>query len=209
MLRESVEVRAPIERCFALSTNLAIVEMVLGMRPVGGRRSGSVIDGDTVRWHGWMWGLAHEHESAIEAFEPPVFFRDRMIAGRFAAFEHDHNFTKRANGIVLLHDELRFALPWGMAGRAAARMFVIPRIQQLMRRRFALIKELAEGDGWRRYVEPMSERENQEDDNRKPASAMQSKRTFKQPPVSKEQVGVSPPPRKPARTWVAPDRVVA
>lgn len=152
-LREELAVRAPIERCFALSTNLAVVEMVLGMRPIGGRRRGSVIGGDTVRWRGWKWGFPHEHESAIESFEPPHFFCDRMIAGRFAAFEHDHKFAARADGTVLLEDVLRFALPWGIAGRAAGRLVVMPHIRRLMRRRFQLIKELVEGDGWRRYVE--------------------------------------------------------
>ena len=152
VLNETATIRAPIERCFALSTNLAVVEMTLRMTPVSGRLSGSVIEGDRVRWRGWKWGMLHEHESAIEAVAPPVFFRDRMIAGRFATFEHDHHFTERKDGTGL-HDELRFRLPWGIAGRVAARSVVIPHIRQLMRERFQLIKDLAEGDGWRRYVE--------------------------------------------------------
>ena len=96
VVRDEVAVRAPIERCFALSTNLAVVEATLAMRPVGGRLSGAVVGGDTVRWRGWKWGLPHVHESLIDAFDPPVFFRDRMIAGRFAAFQHDHFFTDRS-----------------------------------------------------------------------------------------------------------------
>ena len=153
VLRDSATVQAPIERCFALSTHLAVVEVTLRMKPVGGRLTGSVQDGDRVRWRGWKWGLPHQHESAIEAFNPPVFFRDRMIAGRFAAFEHDHRFSAQADGTVLLHDELRFRLPWGMAGIMAARFIVVPHIRRLMRDRFALIKTLAEGNGWRRYVD--------------------------------------------------------
>ena len=153
VVREEIVVRAPIERCFALSTHLAVVEMVLAMRPVAGRMTGSVVVGDTVRWRGWKWGLPHVHESLIDAFDPPVFFRDRMIAGRFAAFEHDHFFTDRLDGSVLLHDELRFRMRWGAAGVLVSRAMVLPHIRKLLRERFALIKRLAEGDGWRRYID--------------------------------------------------------
>lgn len=74
VVTEEAEVLAPIERCFALSTHLAVVEMTLAMRPVSGRIEGAVVGGDTVRWRGWKWGLPHIHESLIEAFDPPFFF---------------------------------------------------------------------------------------------------------------------------------------
>src|SRR3569833_3707068 len=90
VVRDEMEVLAPIERCFALSTHLAVVEMTLAMRPVSGRIEGAVVGGDTVRWRGWKWGLPHFHESLIESYDPPLYFRDRMIAGRIAAFAHAH-----------------------------------------------------------------------------------------------------------------------
>jgi len=152
IVQDELAVRAPIERCFSLSTHLAIVEMTLAMRPVSGRLTGAVAAGDTVRWRGWKWGLLHFHESLIEAFDPPVFFRDRMLAGRFAAFEHDHSLKELADGSVLLRDEVRFGMRWGAAGLMMGRRIVLPHIRKLMRDRFALIKRMAEGDEWRDYV---------------------------------------------------------
>lgn len=152
VVRDETLVMAPIERCFGLSTHLAVVEMTLAMRPVGGRTEGAVVDGDTVRWRGWKWGLPHVHESLIEAYDPPRFFRDRMIAGRFAAFEHDHRFSKQKDGSVLLQDEVRFSMKWGTAGLMVGRTVVMPHVRELLRERFALIKRLAEGEGWQRYV---------------------------------------------------------
>jgi ligand-binding SRPBCC domain-containing protein len=152
VIRDQAAIQAPIERCFALSTHLAVVEMTLAMRPVGGRLEGVVVSGDTVRWRGWKWGLRHEHESLIEAFDPPRFFRDRMIAGRFAAFEHDHKFTNQEGGKVLLQDEVRFTMRWGAAGLMIGRAAVVPHVRKLMQERFALIRRLAEGEEWRRYV---------------------------------------------------------
>ena len=153
VVRNEAVVSAPIDRCFALSTHLAVVGMTLAMRPVSGRLEGAVAEGDAVRWRGWKWGLPHEHESLIEAYNPPLFFRDRMIAGRFAAFEHDHRFKVRNDGKVLLQDEVRFAMKWGLAGLMIGRAVVMPHIRKLVAERFALIKRLAEGEEWRRYVE--------------------------------------------------------
>ncbi len=81
-LRDEIVVRAPMERCFLLSTSVEIVERELGMHPVRGRTSGLAVEGDTVRWEGWQLGLPQFHERLIELFEPLIFFRDRMIAGR-------------------------------------------------------------------------------------------------------------------------------
>jgi ligand-binding SRPBCC domain-containing protein len=160
VLRDEVVVKAPIERCFLLSTSLAIVQRELGVRPVegrhGGRTSGLVVAGDTVLWRGWQFGLPQFHQSLIEHFDPPRFFRDRMIAGRFASFEHDHRFTDQGDGTMLLADELRFTMPFGWLGALASRWVLAPHIRKLMRRRFLLLKCLAEGEEWRRYLETSS-----------------------------------------------------
>jgi ligand-binding SRPBCC domain-containing protein len=151
-LRDEIVVSAPIERCFLLSTSVEIVERELGMHPVRGRTSGLVVEGDTVRWEGWQLGLPQFHESLIELFEPLVFFRDRMIAGRFARFEHDHHFNDRGDGTVLLSDELRFVMQWGWFGNLIGQWLLVPHIRGLMRKRFTLLKMIAEGDEWENYL---------------------------------------------------------
>lgn len=152
VVRAEVRVRAPIERCFLLSTSIEIVALELGMRPARGVVSGLVGGGDTVRWEGWQLGLPQFHESLINPFEPPVFFRDRMIDGRFASFEHDHRFIDQGDGTVLLRDEVRFSMPFGWAGGVFGERVMKPHIHGLTRRRFARLKQLAEGDGWLRYL---------------------------------------------------------
>jgi ligand-binding SRPBCC domain-containing protein len=152
VLRGEIVIHAPIERCFLLSTSVAIVQSELRMHPVRGRTSGLVSGGDTVRWEGWQFGLPQFHESLIEDFRPPVFFRDRMIAGRFATFSHDHNLIEQLDGHVLLWDELRFTMRWGIFGSLIGRWLLVPHIRDLMRRRFALLKHIAESDEWRRYL---------------------------------------------------------
>lgn len=151
-LRDEIMVHAPLERCFLLSTSVALVERELRMRPVRGRTTGLVTNGDVVRWEGWQLGLPQFHESLIEDFRPPFFFRDRMIAGRFAAFEHDHTFDDCGDGSVLLRDEVRFTMPWGWCGDRAGSWVLAPHIRRLMKRRFALLKRMAETDEWRKFI---------------------------------------------------------
>ncbi|KAA6456247.1 hypothetical protein DYQ86_25975 [Acidobacteria bacterium AB60] len=150
-------VAAPLERCFLLSTSLALVARELKMKPVRGRTHGLVVAGDTVYWRGRKFGLPQFHESLIEDFQPYRFFRDRMISGRFGAFEHDHAFLPQPDGTVLMRDEVRFSMRWGLCGDVIGAALLLPHIRRLMRRRFALLKRVAESDEWRRYLtEPVS-----------------------------------------------------
>ena len=152
VLRGEVVVHAPIERCFGLSTSVEIVQRELRMRPVAGRTAGLVIGGDTVRWRGRKFGLPQFHESRIEEFRPYAFFRVRMIAGRFRSFAHDHSFDLQSDGSVRMHDEVRFTLRWGWAGDLLGMLLLAPHVRRLLRRRFALLKRMAEGEEWRSFL---------------------------------------------------------
>ena len=155
-LRDSIVIDAPIERCFRLSTSIEIVRKELGMTAVSGRTSGLVTGGDTVRWQGWQLGFPNYHVSLISAFDAPNFFQDRMIAGRFRAFEHDHHFVETPEG-VLLSDEVRFTMPLGIPGLIVGGAMLVPHIRGLLRRRFHLLKRIAESDEWRQYLPPNEE----------------------------------------------------
>lgn len=123
------------------------------MKPVAGRTSGCVVGGDTVRWEGWQLGFPQFHVSLISQFQPPYYFQDRMLDGRFRFFAHEHRFHQRAEG-VLLEDEVRFTLPFGMPGALAGRFVMVPHVRKLVRERFAMLKKIAEGETWREYVRP-------------------------------------------------------
>jgi len=169
---ESITIAAPLERLFALSTRVELVRDTLGMELVEGPGTlarGAVVAGSRVHWRGWKFGLPTEHHTLITALDPPhrqptgeltAFFQDAQERGRFAFFQHDHHFreaydsedpaTQRPH--TTLHDEVRFALPFGPLGRLAARWLLAPYIARLCRRRFAVLKALAEGEGWREWV---------------------------------------------------------
>ena len=151
VIRHQVVVHAPIFRCFALSTSVEVVHRELHMTPVEGRISGLVQSDDYIRWEGMQLGFWNYHVSKIYDFEPPFYFRDCMIAGRFKRFEHDHQLTSGPDG-TLLSDEIRFDMYLGPLGWIAGALILKPHITRLLHRRFRLMKHLAEGDGWRSYV---------------------------------------------------------
>lgn len=151
-VEHSILIHAPIERCFALSTSIPLVQRILGMRPVHGRTSGFVAEGDTVLWRGWQLGLPQFHESLIRPFDPPNYFRDSMLSGRFRTFHHDHRFHPQADGSTLLADRVHFSMPFGLAGALVGRTVLQPHVRTLLHRRFALLKQLAESSEWQRYL---------------------------------------------------------
>jgi ligand-binding SRPBCC domain-containing protein len=178
-ITETVTINAPLVRCFALSTRIELVQRTLGMKLIPSDRPGSLTSGhivanSRVHWHGWKFGLPTSHHTLITRFEPPhthyirtdghavtqeAFFQDTQERGRFAAFHHDHYFLEEidiqadyAQPFTILRDEVFFALPFGLLGRLAAKHLLAPHIRKLARQRFAIIKSLAEGDGWREWV---------------------------------------------------------
>jgi ligand-binding SRPBCC domain-containing protein len=155
VIKDSIHVAAPIERCFLLSTSLEIVQRELRMHPVATaettRTTGLVVAGDRIRWEGWQLWLPQYHVALISEFEPYSFFQDKMIAGRFKYLQHDHEFTE-IGGQTLLKDTVRFSLPLGLAGGLVGKYIMVPHIRGLMHRRFNLLKRIAESDEWRKYL---------------------------------------------------------
>ena len=149
-LHDSILIEAPIGRCFQLSTSIEVVGLTLGMRPVEGKLAGTIKASDRLVWRGWKFFLPQMHETLITGYREPVYFQDTMGRGRFATFQHDHH-LKEVEGGTLLEDDLRFSMPLGWAGAAVGTVVMVPHIRGLLRRRFALLKKLAEGDGWKAY----------------------------------------------------------
>ena len=151
-ISDTIHIRAPIERCFLLSTDIELVGRILNMRPIAGKTSGRVEMGDKLLWAGWKFGFPQTHETLITRFEPPSFFQDTMGRGRFKRFQHDHAFFE-VDGYTLLTDKIRFSLPFGLPGRLVGQYILLPYITRTLRRRLLLLKQVAEGSDWRQFVE--------------------------------------------------------
>ena len=177
VVHDTALVHTPIERLWALSTRVELVQKTLGMRIVGGVQQGYVTAGSRVVWKGWKFGLPTEHHTLITGYatphpaaaasspapelhaetlqQPVAWFQDSQERGRFGAFHHDHWLRQREGPVgplTVLEDEVHFSLPLGALGAIAARWIMVPYVKRLVKQRFARLKELAEGDGWQQWV---------------------------------------------------------
>ena len=150
-LKESIHVDAPIERCFLLSTSIELVRQIIQLKPVKGKTSGLIVNGDMLWWRGIKFGLPAFHQTLITRFERPEFFQDTMGHGYFKHFQHDHHF-RFVDGQTLMYDIVRFSMPLGAIGRTLGKKVVVPHVLDLMLKRFNMLKRIAEGPDWEKYI---------------------------------------------------------
>ena len=151
-----LNVAAPPERCFDLARSVdAHVRSTAatGERVVGGKMSGLLALGDEVTWRARHLGVSQELTSRITAFDRPRHFRDSMVRGAFASFDHDHYFAP-ANGGTLMRDVFDYRAPLGPLGLIAERAFLTAYMRRFLFARLHELKLLAESDAWVEFVPP-------------------------------------------------------
>jgi ligand-binding SRPBCC domain-containing protein len=151
-ISDSIFIKAPIERCFLLSTNIELVGQSLGMKPIEGKTSGMIEADDKLLWAGWKFGLPQMHESVVTRYERPAFFQDTMARGRFKRYQHDHYFYEMDERTVL-NDKIRFTMPLGFVGRLVGQFVLVPYLSRKLRRRLTLLRKVAENrKEWLKYL---------------------------------------------------------
>ena len=152
----SLHVAAPTERCFDLSRSVeAHVDSTAatGERAVGGKTTGLLSLGDEVTWRARHFGIEQELTSRITAFDRPRHFRDTMVRGAFARFDHDHFFTPTDGG-TLVRDVFDYRAPLGPLGWVAEHLFLSAYMRRFLLTRLNALKVLAESDRWSQFVRP-------------------------------------------------------
>jgi len=155
-ISDTMHINAPIERCFLLSTSIDLVALSLNMKSVMGKTTGLIEANDQLVWHGWKFGLPQMHETLITGYDRPNFFQDTQGRGRFKRFQHDHSFSQ-IGGHTLLHDKIRFTLPFGFIGDIVAKHILVPYVSALLHRRLQMLKRVAESEEWRKYLPDYAE----------------------------------------------------
>jgi ligand-binding SRPBCC domain-containing protein len=149
---DSIFIKAPIERCFLLSTNVELVGRTYGMKPIEGKTSGLVVADDKLMWAGWKFGFPQMHESVISQYEKPSYFQDTMVRGRFKRYQHDHYFYEM-DGRTVLNDKIRFTMPLGPLGKLVGQFVLLPYLARRLRRRLVTLRRVAENPNeWKKYL---------------------------------------------------------
>ena len=154
ILREITLIHAPLERCFDLSRSIDLHKVSTartGEEAIAGVTSGLIGLGEEVSWRARHFGVWQQMTSRITAFDRPAYFQDTMVRGAFRSFQHDHYFEERDEGQTEMRDVLRFAAPLSILGRLAE-IPLKPYLRRFLQERNALLKQAAEGEEWRRFL---------------------------------------------------------
>jgi len=153
-------IRAPRERLFDLARSIdAHVASATGTdeRPIGDKsaKTTGLLDlHEEVTWEARHLGVKQRLTSRITMFDRPNHFRDSMVKGAFARFDHDHWFDaiEGDEEATRCRDLFDFDAPLGPLGWIAEKAFLEKYMRRFLEERMRILEELATGDSWSRFV---------------------------------------------------------
>jgi ligand-binding SRPBCC domain-containing protein len=148
---------APVERVFDLSRSIDLHTLSTkgtGERAIAGRTAGLITEGEQVTWEARHLGKVRRHTSLVTIMQPPHFFEDKMIAGDFKYFRHQHRCQPNATGTLMM-DILAFASPYGWLGKAVDALFMKWYLTRFLEERNRVIKQYAETAQWRTILDKL------------------------------------------------------
>jgi len=80
--------------------------------------------GALIRYRLRVRGLPVGWLTAIREWDPPHRFVDQQLRGPYALWHHTHSFEPDGEDATIMRDEVRYALPFGILGELARRLFV-------------------------------------------------------------------------------------
>lgn len=77
-----------------------------------------------------LFGVPLQWQTEIFRVNKPDYFTDRQLKGPYKIWEHTHSFIQKENG-VLMKDEVRYQLPFGIIGRIAHAIFIKKKVESI------------------------------------------------------------------------------
>ena len=110
---------------------------------MAGVTSGLIGMGDEVTWEATHLGIRQRLTSRITAFDRPHRFRDSMVRGALASFDHEHIFEHK-DGVTTMKDVFDYLSPLGPLGQVADGLFLKRYMTRLVETRAQAIRSAAE-----------------------------------------------------------------
>jgi ligand-binding SRPBCC domain-containing protein len=155
LIKLSTVICAPPERVFDLARSIdAHQDSTEGTheRAVAGVTTGLIGLNDEVTWEARHLGVRQKLTVRITAFHRPQYFEDIMISGAFKHMKHNHEFLAHSSGTLMI-DRFEFQSPFGILGGIVDQIFLAGYMRCFLVRRNSVLKELAESENWRHYLE--------------------------------------------------------
>jgi ligand-binding SRPBCC domain-containing protein len=141
-------IRASQERVFDLSRSVeahAQSQARHREKVVGGRKTSLLELGESVTWEAKHFGVRQRLTSRIVSMKQPHHFRDSMVSGAFARFDHDHFFETR-EGQTIMRDVFDYTAPLGILGTLASICVLDRYMRRLIRERALCLKGILEAE---------------------------------------------------------------
>lgn len=106
---------------------------------------------DTVTWTAKHFFKQRRLKIKITKFQKPDFFVDEQQEGDFKMMKHEHYFRAIDNGTIMI-DQFHFETPYGVMGRMISKFYLEKYMTKLLNERNKMIKEAAEGNLWKQYL---------------------------------------------------------
>ncbi|MFC6999412.1 SRPBCC family protein [Rufibacter roseus] len=151
-----LEVKAPVEVCFDLSRSIDVHMLSTAKtqeKAVAGVVAGLIDLQETVTWQAVHFGVKQKLTSVITHFERPYYFVDEMVSGAFKRFKHEHKFTAVSPTTTSITESFDYTSPLGQLGKIADWLFLERYMRQLLQDRNEVIKQVAETDEWKKYLQ--------------------------------------------------------
>ena len=146
-------IAAPQERVFDLSRSVALHKSSMkdhDEKIVDGTMSGLMNLNDTVTWTAKHLFKQRRLKIRITKLQRPEYFIDQQEAGDFKLMKHEHYFKPIENGTIMI-DQFHFETR-GFMGSLVNKFYLEKYMTQLLKLRNKMIKEMAEGNGWKQYL---------------------------------------------------------
>ncbi len=147
-------IAAPSDRVFDLARSLDLHRASMkdyGERIINGKISGLLESGDSVTWEARHLFKKRILKTVVKEMKRPEFFIDEQVSGDFALMKHEHYFKVVENGTLMI-DQFHFESPYGRLGKLVNNIYLKRYMQKLLESRNEMIKEVAEGNQWKRYL---------------------------------------------------------
>ena len=158
-IRRTTRFDAPTDRVFDLARSVDLLREMLGRRatPIAGDTGGLSTLGASTVWRTTVLGRRVEFTTRVTAYSRPHHFRLTVTGGPLEGLIHDHFFAFDADEPTdedgaTLRDVLTFEAPYGPLGRVVDGVLE-DRVEGLLDDRAVRLREVAEGEEWRRYLE--------------------------------------------------------
>jgi ligand-binding SRPBCC domain-containing protein len=155
LLHLTTFIAAPAQRVFDLSRHIGLHAQSMTAykeEAVAGTCNGLIEKDETVTWKARHLWKTRTLKVKIIQLEKYYLFTDEQVQGDFKFMKHEHHFKPCENGTIMI-DVFTFESPYGFVGQLFNSFYLIRYMKNLLEQRNRFIKECAEGNKWKMFLE--------------------------------------------------------